>query len=122
MANADKKAAKWADAKKKARLSVEEVAMAKELGLSPQTVIANNSSTRSEKWKAPTKEWIRDLYDQRVDRARSRAAAKRRLRPCARRRLRPKTLYRNGVPSKTDLFQNGKAIAMHRLACRRIPA
>ena len=39
--------------------------MAQRLGMSPRSVLANHASTRQERWKAPTADWIRDLYRKR---------------------------------------------------------
>jgi hypothetical protein len=39
--------------------------MAQRLGMSPRTVLANQASTRQERWKAPTADWIQDLYRKR---------------------------------------------------------
>jgi len=55
----------WADAYNKCRLNLETIEMAKKLGMSPRTVISSHASTRSEKWKAPVKEWIHELYEKR---------------------------------------------------------
>lgn len=38
--------------------------MAKEMGLNPRTLIKNIPS-RSEPWKIPVEEWVRDLYARR---------------------------------------------------------
>ena len=43
-------------------LTDDDVRMAKELGMSPHSLIKNIPS-RSEPWKAPVPEWVRDLYD-----------------------------------------------------------
>lgn len=54
----------WDEAKQVCRLNIEDIRKAKELGLSPQALIKNVPS-RSQKWKAPVKDWIRDLYEKR---------------------------------------------------------
>ena len=54
----------WAEAKRRGGLSAEALAMAKELGLNPRTLIKNVPS-RAEPWKAPLEEWVRDLYSKR---------------------------------------------------------
>lgn len=41
--------------------------MAKELGLNPRNLVKNIPS-RSEPWKAPVEEWVRDLYAKRHSR------------------------------------------------------
>ena len=54
----------WAEAKKRCRLNLEDIRMAKELGLNPRKLMRNNPSPQ-EPWKAPVREWIRDLYRRR---------------------------------------------------------
>lgn len=54
----------WAEAKRRCRLSDEAVRMAKELGLSPRSLIKNIPSS-SEPWKAPVEDWVRDIYEKR---------------------------------------------------------
>ncbi|GEM_PF-982041 len=54
----------WQDAKRRCRLSDEEVSMAKELGLGPRSLI-KNIPAKSQPWKAPVGEWIRDMYAKR---------------------------------------------------------
>lgn len=56
------KDAAWADAKKKCRLNVQDIQMAKELGMTPKSLIKNIPSP-SQKWKAPVSVWIRDLHE-----------------------------------------------------------
>ena len=55
----------WAKAKKVCRLNSEDIRMAKELGLSPRTLMKNVPS-RTQQWKAPVKIWIRGLYEKRT--------------------------------------------------------
>lgn len=55
---------KWAEAKQVCRLNMDDIRKAKELGLSPQALIKNVPS-RSQKWKAPVKDWIQGLYEKR---------------------------------------------------------
>ena len=54
----------WEEAKKRCRLNAEEIRMAKELGLNPKSLI-KNIPAKSEQWKAPVKQWIRDMYEER---------------------------------------------------------
>jgi hypothetical protein len=56
-----KKKSDWAEAKTRCRLSMVEVQMAKELGIAPKSLI-KNIPNRSQAWKAPVKEWVRELY------------------------------------------------------------
>lgn len=55
---------KWAEAKKVCRLNMDDIRKAKELGLTPRTLMKNVPSP-SQRWKAPVKEWIQDLYEKR---------------------------------------------------------
>lgn len=54
----------WAKAKHACRLNVEDIQMAKELGLSPKTLMTNQPSP-SQRWKLPVKLWIRELHEKR---------------------------------------------------------
>ena len=54
----------WQEAKKKCRLNENDIAMAKELGLNPKSLIKNIPS-KNEQWKAPVKDWIHDMYEKR---------------------------------------------------------
>jgi hypothetical protein len=64
MANLDKKLAQWKDAQVQCKLSHEAVKMAKEMGLNPLSLI-KNIPNKSEQWKAPVEEWVRDMYEKR---------------------------------------------------------
>ena len=50
----------WQDAQKKCRLSQEDVARAKRLGLNPRSLIKNIPSPK-ESWKAPVREWLHEM-------------------------------------------------------------
>ncbi|MDR1537463.1 MAG: hypothetical protein LBU32_05615 [Clostridiales bacterium] len=50
----------WAVAKKKCRLNMEDIALAKRLGLNPRSLI-KNIPNKSEQWKAPVKDWLREI-------------------------------------------------------------
>lgn len=54
----------WVEAKRRCRLSAEDVRMARELGLNPRKLIKNIPSP-SQRWKAPVAEWVRELYRKR---------------------------------------------------------
>ncbi|MEZ6034970.1 MAG: hypothetical protein R3C17_17900 [Planctomycetaceae bacterium] len=54
----------WAKAKQVCRLNMDDIRKAKELGLSPQTLIKNVPG-QSQQWKKPVKVWIQELYEQR---------------------------------------------------------
>ncbi|MGD0621174.1 MAG: hypothetical protein ABSA82_01735 [Thermacetogeniaceae bacterium] len=68
MANIDKRDREWAEAKKKCRLNVETVKMAREMGLNPRNLI-KNIPNKSEPWKAPVAVWIREIYQKRQEKA-----------------------------------------------------
>ena len=50
----------WAESKKKCRLNNNDIALAKRLGLNPQSLIKNIPS-KSEPWKAPVKDWLHEI-------------------------------------------------------------
>ena len=52
----------WEDAKKRCRLNNTDIQMAKELGMSPKSLLKNIPAP-NQKWKAPVKIWIRQLYE-----------------------------------------------------------
>ena len=54
----------WAKAKTLCRLNMEDIRMAKELGMSPKSLMKNIPSP-SQKWKIPVQSWIRELYQKR---------------------------------------------------------
>ncbi len=54
----------WAEAKRRCRLSADDVKMARALGLQPRSLIKNIPGPR-EAWKAPVRDWVRDLYRKR---------------------------------------------------------
>jgi len=54
----------WTEAQRRCRLSDEAVRMAKELGLSPRSLIKNIPSPKQQ-WKAPVEDWVRQIYEKR---------------------------------------------------------
>ena len=70
-----KKDAEWAEAKKKCRLNEETVKMAREMGLNPRSLIKNIPSA-NELWKAPVSTWIREMYQERLEKAQKKKALK----------------------------------------------
>lgn len=62
----------WAEAKKKCRIGDAEIRMAKEMGLNPKSLI-KNIPNKKELWKAPVKDWIHDMYDERQRKAKQKA-------------------------------------------------
>jgi len=75
MASNIKKDAEWAEAKKKCRLNEETLKMAREMGLNPRSLIKNIPSA-SEQWKAPVSTWIREMYQERQEKALKKKALK----------------------------------------------
>ena len=63
----------WQDAKKKCRLADEDIARAKRLGLTPRSLIKNIPS-KSEPWKAPVSEWLREMEEKRERKSAQRQA------------------------------------------------
>jgi hypothetical protein len=60
--------AQWTEAKKRCRLSGEALAMAKEMGLNPRSLIKNIPSPR-QPWKQPVEAWVREMYAKRAGRS-----------------------------------------------------
>ena len=58
----------WQEAKKRCRLNNEDIARAKRLGLNPKSLIKNIPS-KSEPWKAPVKEWLIEIEEDRLRKA-----------------------------------------------------
>ena len=71
----DKKDRLWAEAKRRCRLNNEDIRMAKEMGLNPQSLVKNIPS-KSEPWKLPVKNWIHEMYEKRQDKAAKKKARK----------------------------------------------
>ena len=65
----------WAECKKKCRLNMEDVALAKKLGLNPRSLIKNIPS-ESQPWKAPVKEWLREMEAKRNKKSEQKARRK----------------------------------------------
>lgn len=57
----------WIEAKKRCRLNESDIKMAKELGMTPRSLIKNIPAP-NQRWKAPVNEWIRDLYEKKFSR------------------------------------------------------
>ncbi len=58
----------WAEAKRKCRLNAETLRMARELGLTPRSLLKNIPGP-SQLWKAPVHLWIREMYAKRGTKA-----------------------------------------------------
>ncbi len=65
MAKHKKRPATWSLAKYKCKVGDDTIRKAKELGMSPRTLIASNASRRDEPWKSPVAEWVDSLYEKR---------------------------------------------------------
>ena len=50
----------WKQAKTKCRLNMEEIELAKKLGINPKSLI-KNIPNKSEPWKAPVGVWLREI-------------------------------------------------------------
>ncbi len=59
----------WAQAKKLCRLNTEDICKAKEMGLNPRKLVKNIPSP-TQPWKAPVKEWIREMYERKREASR----------------------------------------------------
>ncbi|MDG0809067.1 hypothetical protein [Cohnella rhizosphaerae] len=64
MANPDKKAEQWKEAKQRCRLNDDDIRMAKEMGLNPLSLI-KNIPAKNQMWKIPVKAWIHEMYEER---------------------------------------------------------
>ena len=71
----NKKDMLWAEAKRRCRLNNEDIRMAKELGLNPRSLLKNIPS-KTQQWKLPVKEWIREMYQKLQDKAAKRRRRK----------------------------------------------
>lgn len=58
----------WKEAKSLCRLSADDIRIAKEMGLSPRSLIKNIPS-KQQQWKLPVKEWLRSMWEDRQDKA-----------------------------------------------------
>jgi len=58
----------WKEAKNKCRLNNDDIKIAKELGLNPKSLL-KNIPNKNEQWKAPVSVWIRDIYEERKEKA-----------------------------------------------------
>jgi AcrR family transcriptional regulator len=74
-ANRNTREQEWAEAKARCRLSAEHIRMAKELGMSPRSLI-KNIPNKTERWKATVREWIEQLYEKHQRKIASRGASR----------------------------------------------
>jgi hypothetical protein len=54
----------WQEAKRKCRPDVEDIALAKRLGLNPRSLI-KNIPNKNEPWKAPVNVWLQEIDEKR---------------------------------------------------------
>lgn len=59
----------WKKAKKLCRLNEEDIRIAKKMGLNPKSLI-KNIPNKDQQWKAPVKDWLRSMWEDRQDKAR----------------------------------------------------
>ena len=59
----------WEKAKKRCRLNEDDIRIAKDMGLNPKSLIKNIPSP-TERWKAPVKAWLWDIYEKRTGKTR----------------------------------------------------
>jgi predicted nucleotidyltransferase len=64
----------WAEAKKLCALTDEDLEKAKKLGFTPQTLLRNRRRNRKQRWKLPATDWIRAVWDEKIEHARYTAA------------------------------------------------
>lgn len=62
--NNEKRAEQWAEAKRRCRLSAEQLRRAREMGLNPLSLLKNIPAP-TQQWKAPVGDWIDGLYEKR---------------------------------------------------------
>ena len=65
----------WQEAKKKCRLNMDDIALAKRLGLNPRSLI-KNIPNKNQQWKAPVKDWLREIEAKRNKKAERKARNK----------------------------------------------
>jgi hypothetical protein len=65
----------WAECKRKCRLNMEDIALAKKLGLNPRSLMKNIPS-KSQPWKAPVKDWLREMGEKRDKKTEQKAKRK----------------------------------------------
>lgn len=58
----------WKEAKLRCRLNEDDIRIAKEMGLNPKSLIKNIPS-KQQQWKLPVKEWLRDMWEDRQEKA-----------------------------------------------------
>ena len=65
----------WIEAKRRCRLNDNDIQIAKDMGLNPQSLIKNIPS-KTEQWKLPVKDWIHQMYQKRQEKSERKKARK----------------------------------------------
>ena len=65
----------WIEAKRRCRLNDNDIQIAKEMGLNPQSLI-KNIPYKTEQWKLPVKDWIHQMYQKRQEKSERKKARK----------------------------------------------
>jgi len=65
----------WKEAKTRCRLNMEDIRIAKEMGLNPKSLI-KNIPTKQQQWKQPVNLWLRDMWEDRQEKARKKQLRK----------------------------------------------
>ena len=68
----------WAECKQKCRLNLDDIALAKRLGLNPKSLI-KNIPNKNQQWKAPVKDWLHEIESNRNKKAEQKARRKGKL-------------------------------------------
>jgi hypothetical protein len=58
----------WDEAKKRCKLSEQDICIAKEMGLNPKSLIKNIPS-KQQAWKLPVNIWLQSMWEERQDKA-----------------------------------------------------
>lgn len=64
----------WKKAKKLCRLNEEDIRIAREMGLNPKSLIKNIPG-KDQQWKAPVRQWLWSIWEDRQEKARRKQAA-----------------------------------------------
>ena len=58
----------WKEAKSRCKLNADDICIAKEMGLNPKSLI-KNIPNKQQLWKLPVNEWLREMYEERQEKA-----------------------------------------------------
>lgn len=70
----------WKEAKNKCRLNMDDIALAKRLGLNPRSLI-KNIPNKNEPWKAPVKDWLHAIDEKRQKKSEQKQRRKEKAKP-----------------------------------------